>query len=137
MLVELPFKGESMSPFLKEGDLLVVDTKKRTFSYGQIYVFRNDLFEMIAHRAVRIKPELIKGDRSLVLDRHEGWTLEGHVQAIIRGKKKFNLSKKPFILKMIAYFSVKNKKGNKFRYFSLIVLIVFSKIYFLISKSSS
>ena len=65
------FKGVSMSPFLKDGDEIVIDTSDCTPSPGEI-LFIKDLNqdEFIAHRVLSKSPLLMKGDRSPYYDEY-------------------------------------------------------------------
>jgi len=69
----MQMKGDSMSPFIKEDDLLVIDPQPEKIRFGDIVVYRHN-GKCIAHRVVGIRKSaadtrlLLKGDNIFVLD---------------------------------------------------------------------
>jgi len=66
-------KGNSMSPFIKENDTLIIDLQPKNIRIGDVVVYRNN-GKCIAHRVVGTRKLgletqlLLKGDNMFVLD---------------------------------------------------------------------
>jgi hypothetical protein len=116
----IPFKGFSMYPFLKPGDLLVMRALPfHFFKVGDVILFESGLpahFEgLIAHRVVRIRPNhriLTKGDNLPRPDPEleDGGRILGRVISVLRRDRMISLTKGPlgFAAKWIAFLSRKN-----------------------------
>jgi signal peptidase I len=116
----IPFKGFSMYPLLKPGDLLVMRSlPSHSFKVGDVILFESGLpdhFEgLIAHRVIRIRPNrriLTKGDNLPRPDPEleDGSRILGQVISVLRGDRMISLTKGPlgFAAKWIAFLSRKN-----------------------------
>jgi len=81
-------KGGSMSPFLREGDLVLVkELSPGSYRRGAIVVFERDPQELIVHRVVRREGGgvvHVRGDRYGPVERVEVERLRGKVEGVIR-----------------------------------------------------
>ena len=84
-------KGDSMFPFIKEGDyVLVKKLSDENYKIGNVVIFRRNTGERIVHRVVkRDRKEFvyIKGDKYSLCERIKLSNIEGKVMGIIRSQK--------------------------------------------------
>ena len=111
--VIIPVKGNSMMPFLKEGERLVLvpfelPIEQQDLRKGTIVLAKKD-DQMLLHRVVKIKGKRIwlAGDANLV--QHEGVELSdilALVDSVIREDKSFRLNKRTTnIMGMLWYWA--------------------------------
>lgn len=129
-----------MTPFLKEGDTLIIDTEKNSlFNIGEIIAFQDSMSgELVCHRVISDSPLKTKGDRSLFFEYPDESSIVGTVDGVRRNGELYTWGKqKKLSFRLLSYFSFMNS-SNVFklqRYASLIAMFIISKLFFLTKES--
>jgi len=102
------YHGQSMAPFLQDGDVLLYEPLQR-FQVGDIILFYDgDSKAITAHRCVKKELTgeiLVKGDRNLYCDHFIDSHYIGRVVQVERGEKHLSIAKMVTKQRWIAFFS--------------------------------
>ena len=130
-LFKLTYSGNSMSPFLEEKDLLIFNQGEKKLQVGALYALSSADSSLIVHRCVNVDPTEFKGDRAICFDCSEEFSVVGKLNSIVRNKTQLKVQH-GYVDRVIAYFSRYNTRGAKFRFLFVLLIILFSKLAFLI-----
>ncbi len=99
MEVEIPMTGDSMSPFIRDFDVVTLaPLGRRPLRAGDVVAFRRSDGGMVVHRVVALAPErvLTRGDAA---PRSDGWIdrgrIVGRVSGLSRGGRRVRLGLGP------------------------------------------
>ena len=132
-------KGLSMSPYFVDNDELIVTNSDLSYEFGSCYHNNG-----IVHRA--INSQILKGDRLIYTDMISDPSSSHKVIGRIISKDPLKISNKNnniliFLNFIIGILSKYNLEKNKFRYLSVVGIIIIAKVYrllenFIIQKDS-
>lgn len=95
-VITLKVKGRCMSPLMKEGDTVRIESRKK-FNTGDIIVYFNENHELIVHRYARIfGRERTKAERNIYFD---SWVIKKPLGKVLLEEPLFKRIKMVFRLK--------------------------------------
>lgn len=93
---EVPFRGISMRPTLRDGDSLIYSENTDSLALGDVLLFRDPVnSEFVAHRLIELDPFTTKGDWSRHSEEVPRDNVFGKVVGVNRNGKTFLLRSDP------------------------------------------
>ncbi len=127
----IPFKGISMQPLLKDGDLVIIEKISAKISLGDVLLFKDSLNgEFVVHRVIQERPLITKGDWAILSEAPKGEEVFARVIGFRREGRSYSFSK-GFLLGLYLFFSKKLLSPVRiFRQISRVALIMTAPLLF-------
>jgi hypothetical protein len=108
---KIQINGHSMSPFINDRESVIFSPDK-SFSIGDILLFKDNTGEYVAHRVIQTSPLITKGDIPFSHELIESSTIFGKAVSIIRENSEISLIGKGPWMMALSYLSRLRKENS-------------------------